>query len=55
MQLVNVSAAFTVEFSDVNILGTCERFCSFYYEINQFGTCTFMQLSSVLKFYYCVL
>ena len=47
MQLVNVSAAFTVNFSDVNILGTCERFCSFDYEINLFGTCTFMQLSSV--------
>ena len=38
MQLVNVSAAFTVEFCDVNILGTCERFCSFYCEINQCGS-----------------
>ena len=37
MQLVNISAAFIVEFSDVNILGTCERFCSFYCEINQFS------------------
>ena len=37
MQLVNVSAAFTVEFSDVNICAACERFCSFYCEINQFG------------------
>ena len=55
MQLVNVSAAVTVELSDVNILGTCERFWSFYCEINLFGTCIFMQLSSVLKFYYCVL
>ena len=37
MQLVNVSAAVTVEFCDVNISGTCERFCSFYCEINQCG------------------
>ena len=37
MQLVNISAAFTVEFSDVNISGSCERFCSFYCEINLFG------------------
>ena len=26
-----------VEFCDVNISGTCERFCSFYCEINQTG------------------
>ena len=38
MQLVNVSAAFTVEFSDVNISVTCERFWSFYYESTCLGS-----------------